>query len=90
MQHRKFAVYDITEIAILYLLTEGLRGMKFPLSTIYATYAHMIAYAYQSSTIHYLCRRCFLIHPMRTKFLRKNTYNSLLLRRYRTRKILEE
>ena len=23
---------------------------------------------------------------MRTKFLRKNTYNSLLLRRYRTRK----
>ena len=37
LQHRKFAAYDVTDIAILYLLTEGLRGMKFPLSTIYAT-----------------------------------------------------
>ena len=34
---------------MLYLLTEGLRGMKFPFLTIYATYAHMIAYGYQRS-----------------------------------------
>ena len=40
---------DITDIAILYLLTEGLRGMKFPLSTIYAMHAHMITCAYQRS-----------------------------------------
>ena len=37
----------------------------------------------------HLCRQCFLIHPMRTKFLRKNTYNSVLLCRYRTRKNIE-
>ena len=46
-QHRKFTGQNITDIVILYLLTEGLRGMKFPFSTIYATYVHMIAYANQ-------------------------------------------
>ena len=56
--YRKF---DITDIAILYLLTEGLRGTQFPLSTICATYAHMIAYAYQRSNDLANCSQLIII-----------------------------
>ena len=49
-QHRKFVVHDITDIAVAIIclytrITERLRGMQFPLSTIYTTYAHKILHA---------------------------------------------